>query len=203
MNNYYNNIIENILSKTNTNDNILLFLHNYYNPLDNFNHLIKIKNLNIYLIIDNKDINLYDKLNNNIKGEENEDKIHVIMNSKNNLKKIDAKIHYIILFHLYSIDYLVNILINIRKLNNINETHIYIYTSLSNDDESIIYYKNIIRGYIRQFTDNNIGNVLSLSNIISKIKYMKYHLENIHICKKSSYIIYGDNSLYELLLYKN
>jgi hypothetical protein len=213
MNIYYNNIFDKILNSLKYNENILLYIENYFNPLDNFSHIIKKKNINIYCIITNKYI--YNKLVENIKGEENENNIHILSlfdsnindslsgecSDKSiiylNISKLNIKIDIVLIFHLYSISYLKNILKDINIIIN-NKTLIYIYCSLSNENEEIILYKNKIRNNIKKFIKNNIGDLLPLSETINTIQKEKYKINKISLYKKNHYILYGDNSVYKL-----
>jgi hypothetical protein len=202
MNNYYYNIMNKLLNSINDNKHILLYIHSYYNPLEDFNHIIKKKSLNLYFIINNKSI--YNKLNENIQYEENENKIHLYNNINDiNLNQINnIKLDYIVIFHLYSLSYLENILNELNILIN-TETNIYIYCSLSNENMDIINYKNLIRNNIKRFIDYNFGNLLYFSDIIDSIHNLKYKINKISLYKKNHYIIYGDNKVYQLIIVKN
>ena len=189
---YYYRIFDDFLKNINNNNNILLYIDNYFNPLDNFNHIIKKKHIHLYCIVSNQ--NIYNKLSENIKDEENEDNIHIY----NNINEMNnVKLNYIISFNILSITHLK---IFLESLINIidNNTMIFIYCNISNETEDIIKYKNIIRTKIQKFIKNNIGYLLSLSETISIIEDLKYNINKILIYKKNHYIIYGDNMIYEL-----
>jgi len=99
MNNDYNLIIDRLFNEVSDNYNILLLIQNEIDILDNFSHIIKKKNINIYIIITDKYI--HNKLLENIKGEECESNINII----NDLSEIKDIIFDIInIFHLLSID---------------------------------------------------------------------------------------------------
>jgi hypothetical protein len=204
MNNYYYDIIEKNLKSSKNNDNFLFFIEYYYNPLDDFNHIIKKKSLHLYLIISDK--NIYNKLSKNIKDEENEHLIHLYNNIDEFIiekcsDKLILKIDYIVLFNLDSLSYLENILSNLYKIINI-DTNIYIYCNLSNEKIEKINYKNIIRNNIKKYIGLNINNLFSLHDIINSIQISKYKINNISVYTKNTYILYGDNKVYKLLLSK-
>ena len=105
---------------TNENDNILIVTYNknYFNPLDEYSHIIKKKNLKIYLLIDNSFI--INKLKESIKGEECEKNIYLYQNIESSFSQlqITPNIIYnlIYIYHIDSLDYLSN-LFNIFKNN--------------------------------------------------------------------------------------
>ena len=72
------NIIENLLNNiANENDNIMILLNEEFNILEHFSHIIKKKNINIYLIL--SDNTIYNNIIKNIKGEECEKNINIFM----------------------------------------------------------------------------------------------------------------------------
>ena len=201
---YYYSIIENIFNESNDNSNIVLIINNYFNIIEHFSHVIKKKNINIHILIDNNLI--YNKLKNNIKGEECEKFIH-IYNTYNDFieyKRFNENIiiNNIIVFHLFSIDYLNKILMLCNDVSH-KDTYINIYSSLSNSNAKIIDYKNSIRNRIKTIFPYKIGNVLYFSevlNILENNSFLKIQL--IKIFKKSSYVIYGENIVYKIVLLK-
>jgi hypothetical protein len=195
MNNYYYTIIDNLFNTISDNSNILLIFQNEFNILDNFSHIIKKKNITISIII--TDISIYEKLLVNIKGEECESQINIF---KDICDIRDIFIFDIInIFHLISLEYL-NDTINILKKNINENTLIYIYCSLSNENIEKIDYKNYIRNKITYYTKNKFGILLSLSDVIRCIEKNEYKINSLRIYKSNNYIIYGDNNVYEINL---
>ena len=128
----YIELIYNLFNKYNYNNNVLIIIYDYINIINNYNYIIKKKNINIYIIINDNII--HKKLLENIKDEECENNIN-IFNNIENIKNIFFD--YINIFQLYSL----NILEQIKNIAN-NNTIICIYTSLSNENTKIINYKN-------------------------------------------------------------
>lgn len=197
MNNIFEIIFKNILYNiSKDNSNIIFIINNEFNPLEEFSHIIKKKNINIFLIIDN--INISSKILENIKGEECEKNIH-IYNNIDDIYDISNKniiFDIINIFNLLSNNYLNNILNQIKKISNI-DTLIYLYCSLTNKKN--IYYKNLIREQIIYYL-NNIGYVLYYDDILNIIKNSSFNIKSLNIYKKNNYIFYGDNSMYEIIL---
>ena len=103
----------------------------------------------------------------------------------------------IIIFHLNSLDFLRGIIDKLSLLFK-HDGQIFIYSSLSNEKRAVQEYKNKIRGvlkldYLLNFTD--------VIEIIENNKSLK--VEKISIFKKNNYIIYGDNTVYEIILTLN
>jgi hypothetical protein len=196
--NFYKIILTNILNeKINYNLNILLFINNYYNIYEEFSHLIKKYNLTVYLVIDN---NIdYVSLTNNISGEEYENNIKIVLNEESITNII---FDIIIIFHLFSLNNLKDKLTNINNISN-NNTNLYIYSSLSNENDSKINYKNYLRESIKKYTKFKIGNLLSFSNVLDTIKTNNFTVNSINIFKKNNYILYGDNIVYQIIISKN
>lgn len=196
INEYYSNILKTILNENiNENINILLYINNKFNIYDYFSHIIKKKNLNVYVIITNETI--YNEFILNMEGEDCENNIH-ILNNDNDINIIFDKI---ILFHLYSYHYLENKLTIFNKILN-NNTIIYIYCTLSNEKNRSINFKNNIRYYLKKYTKYYLGEVLFLTKTIDIIQTAEYTIKSLHNIKKNNYILYGDNIVYELVLYK-
>ena len=201
---YYSSIIENIFNKSSNNSNILLIINNYFNIIERFSHIIKKKYINVHILID--DNLIYNKLKNNITGEECEKFIH-IYKTYNDLiehKRFNENIiiNNIIVFHLFSIDYLNKILMFCNDISQ-QDTCINIYSSLSNSDAKIINYKNSIRNKIKSIFPYKIGNVLHFSEVLNILEtniFLK--IKSIKIFKKSNYIIYGENIVYKIVLLK-
>jgi len=188
----YYNIINNKLEE---NNKILFIIDNYFNPFDFFNYIIKKYNIYIYIVIDNIDI--FNKLIENINGEECYK--NVTINLK--LSQInDISFDKIIIGHIHSIEYLNELLKLILKLCNKNSL-LYIYSSLSNEKITKINYKNYIRNQIMSFLPYKMGSLISFSDFTKEIENNKeYNIDSMKIYKKNNYLIYGDNIVYETIL---
>lgn len=189
---YYYNVINNII---NDNDNILLIISNEFNILEEFSYIIKKNNIKINILIN--DYKLYNRLIENIKGEECIKNINIHMQ----LEEINYKINLSIIFHLESIKKLESTLSFLNDISN-SGSLVYIYCSLSNDENKNIF-KNIIREKIMLYTKNKMGYVLLYKDVINSINENKnYTTHSIKIYKKNNYIIYGNNTVYEIILKK-
>jgi len=196
-NDYYFNIYNNILNISNENENIISFDQNSYNILNDFSYIIKKKNVNIDIVIfDNKLI--YYSLLNDIINEECYDKIKIIKNFPSDKLNFYNKI---IIFHLHSIEKLKDYILNTNNLLK-KGGFTYIYGSLSDNDNKI-YYKNIIRDIFNKNIENPIGKVINTNELLETInEFLSYKLISVKIYKKSNYIIYGTNNIYEIILEK-
>ena len=201
-NEFYLTIINNIFNNNIFNNNIfnkeLLFLiENEFNILNHFSHYIKKYNIKVDIVI--SDYKFYDNMLQNLKGEECESFINL------NLKidKIEnKKFNLVIFFQLESIDKLENILLFLEdKLYD--DFKIYIYCSLLKKNKNNFFFKNIIREQIMNFTSHKLSYVLcyeSFLNVFHKNNF--YHIKSMKIFKQNEYIIYGINSVYEIILEK-
>jgi hypothetical protein len=135
----------------------------------------------------------------NIIGSECEKNIYFI----NNLSQINnIKFEIINIFHLYSLEKLNNILNKINLLSD-DKTDVNIYCSLSNEKKEKIYYKNLIRDKILDFSNIKLGVLLSFIDVLDIIEKNKiFNLEQISIYKKNNYIVYGNNTVYKIFLKK-
>lgn len=193
--NYYYNILNNIFYKIDKDIHFLLLIKNRFHILDHFSHIIKKKNIQIDIHIDNKDI--YNELIEKIKGEECEENIHFYLNIEDICNK---KYNIIYIFHLDSYIFLENLLNKFFHFIN-DDTFIYIYFSSSSIDNKI-YYKNYFRKIINDYTNIRIGNVLKLNDVIYLINFLNYNITSLKIYKKNNYILYGNNIVYELIAKK-
>jgi GTPase Era involved in 16S rRNA processing len=195
---YYNIICENIFNNLNNNDRVLLVYNNDFNPLDRFNYLIKKKIIKLDILINDDKIN--NKITENIIGEEFCNNI-TIYNKLENINIVDNNYNDIIIFHLESLEYLENLLEIFKNINS--NTRIYIYCSLSNENNKKIFYKNYIREKIMQYSKNNMGYVISLLHFLQIIdNNNNLKIYKISIYKKNNYFLYGNNSVYEIILCK-
>ena len=191
------NIIENILNNANEYTNILL-INNNTNVLKNNSFIIKKKNINILMILE--DNLIYNNIKNSIIGEDCEKNITLY----NNFNINNNNYNTIVIFNIKSVDNFNNILNFINNNTNTNKyTDIYIYIKLSNEDEKNIIYKNNIKNYINKYLNYNIGFLLSMYEFITIVKQRNFNIENIKIYNKYNYIIYGYDNLYEIILKKN
>ena len=72
---YYYSIIEYIFEKSKDNTSILFIMNNYYNINEEFKYIIKKKNINVYIL--SEDNLIYNKLINNITGEDYHHNIYI------------------------------------------------------------------------------------------------------------------------------
>ena len=103
---------------------------------------------------------------------------------------------------MFSINYLNKIL---KFCNNIShkDTIINIYCSLSNNNTKIIEYKNFIRDKIKSVISYKMGTVLNFSEVLNNLESNScLEIKSIKIFKKSNYIIYGENIVYNIVLLK-
>lgn len=211
--NYYTNIFNYILHNNVKNDNCLTIItDNEFNPVNDFAHYIKDKNITINLIIN--DTILFDKMIDDINGEDCEiniykkiqpcarDEVARHQGVDNILNNSNSKSDIIILFHLYSLEYLKDMLRSFEKISK-EDSLIYIYCSLSNEKKILIDYRNNIRDKISKYTNNKIGCLLSYNDVLQIIENNdNYYTKSIRIYKKNTYLIYGNNTVYEIILEK-
>jgi hypothetical protein len=184
------------------NENILSINQDKYNILNDFNHIIKKLNLNIYIISENK--YNFDFL----KTITEEDTFSINIKIFNNFEHENSFpiFNKIIIFQINSLENLENILDKIFDCSDFN-TNIIIYCSLSNEKLKNINYKNKLRYYVSDLLKSNIGFVYSFSDVVSKIENIKkanykFKIESIDVYRKNNYIIYGNNVVYEIHLVK-
>ena len=213
---YYNLIINNIVNDLKDNSNLLLVVKNEFNLLQNIEFIIKKKNIKITIVNDtiyNKEFK--NNMLNNIQLFDKESHIN-IYNGIDELiylnKKDDSNdntlcecilFNNIIIFHINSIDHLKD---NLNLLESFTDKNskLYIYTSLSNESLNRIKYKNIIRNSIIKYTNHKMGNVIQYESLLTFIdEYKIYKINSLKIYKKTNYILYGDNIVYEIILVKN
>jgi len=194
--NYYN-LFDNILNNLAKNEYKLFFLIDYeYNILNDFSHIIKKKNLDIHILIDN--ILIYNKMLKNIKGEDCENNIKLYKNIED---IFNINFNLINLYNIKSLIFFESILNYIPNILD-KDTVIYLYCALSNENERKIIYKNYIRTKIINLLNKNIGYILPLSGVLKIIENNNYSIKKVKIYQKNNYIIYGDNTLYEIIFRK-
>jgi hypothetical protein len=162
----------------NYNLQVLFIVNDELDIINEFSHIIKKKNINIFI----------NKLEKNIKGEECENNINIF---KNISELQNIIFNYVIIHDISSYTFLDDI----KNIIN-NNTLIYIYTSLSNENLSKINFKNYIRKYIKK----NYNPIFSLQNIIKYIENKNYEIISLKIHKSNNYIIYGNNNIYEIII---
>ena len=179
------------------NQKILYFIDKEINILEKFSHIIKKKNLEIYVVIPNEKI--YLNMKNRTIGEELDDKVFIYKNIED-INPLNNIFNYINIFDLSSIEYLEFILKNIYNLINY-ETSICIYCTMSNESDKNIKYKNFIREIINS-SICNVSTVIKLSDFFKLFTNKEYIISCINIYKKNNYIIYGDNTIYNIVINK-
>jgi len=190
---FYYNIIKTKIEDYN--NKILIIIDNYFNPFDFFTYIIKKFNIKLYIVIN--DNYIYKKIMDNIRGEEYEKNINVYLKI-NDIN--DIFFDKIFIFHIYSVDYMNNLLKYIVNISDI-KTIIYIYSSLSNENINKINYKNYIRDKIMEYLPYKMGYLISFSKFINELENNKeYKIDKIQIYKKNNYLIYGDNTVYEIIV---
>ena len=216
---HYKSIINNILTNIDNNQNLLLFINNQFNILDNFSYILKKKNISIDIIIEN--YCLYEINIEYIKGSEFEDRIKIynkidellnmngtFTNNNNNNNNYDnnniilKKYFKIIVFHIKSLDFFTELLDSFLSVID-NKTSIYFYITLSNQSMNKIKYKNLIRENIMKYTNTNMGTILpynDFTNLLSNSK--EYKLKSLKIYKSNNYFLYGTNTVYEIIINK-
>ena len=189
-NNHYNIIYKNFLYEISNNSKILCIGQKEYNLLNHFSHIIKKKNLEIHIKID--DISILEKIKEEIKCEDCEKNIILIGNSdSDNNNYFD----YILIFGIKSLDNFSKQLSKLYSFLNDNGV-IYLYSSLSN--EKNINKKNYIRTTLR------LNEIYSLSDVLEIIENnYQLKIESINILKKVNYIFYGNHVLYKIILVRN
>jgi len=198
-NEYYKNIYIEIFEKCNNNDTILIINQNYYNPLKNFSHFIKKYNLKIFIFF--KNLIIKKKFIEETKGEELIDHIYSDFNNIDELSKLNNFIKFskIILFHIKKESYSDKILELIYPI--INEfSKINIYVSLSNKKSKV---QNTLRKLINNNTSYEVGNILNNDSFFNTLNSNKsYLIDTIKIYKDNHYAIYGESTIYEIILIK-
>ena len=198
-NEYYKNIYIEIFEKCNNNDTILIINQNYYNPLKNFSHFIKKYNLKIFIFF--KNLIIKKKFIEETKGEELIDHIYSDFNNIDELSKLNNFIKFskIILFHIKKESYSDKILELIYPI--INEfSKINIYVSLSNKKSKV---QNTLRKLINNNTSYEVGNILNNDSFFNTLNSNKsYFIDTIKIYKDNHYAIYGESTIYEIILIK-
>ena len=220
---YYNLIINNIINNLNDNSNLLLIVKNEFNLLQNIEFIIKKKNIKITIVNDNvsnkefknnmlNNIQLFDKESHINIYNDIDELIHLNKKDNNDNLNYDSNdstlsesilFNNIVMFHINSIYHLKDNL-NLLELIIDKDSKLYIYASLSNESFNRIKYKNIIRNSIIKYTNHKIGNVLQYESFLTFINdYKIYKINSLKIYKKTNYILYGDNIVYEIILVKN
>jgi GTPase Era involved in 16S rRNA processing len=195
--NFYLNVINSIFNNKINNQELLLFIDNEFNILNDFSHYIKKNNIRFDIVISN--YKFYNNMLENLKGEECE----LLINLNLKVDKIEnKKFNLVIFFHVESIEKLENTLIFLQdKL--CDNFKIYIYCSLTKKSKNKIFFKNIIREQIMNFTSNKMGYILCYENFVNTLnKNNFYNINSIKVFKENEYFIYGSNTVYEIILDK-
>ena len=198
-NEYYKNIYMEIFDNCDKNDTILIINQNYYNPLKDFSHFIKKYNLKIFIFFRTSLIK--NKFIENTKGEELIEHIYSDFHNIEELSKLHNFIKFskVILFHIKKESYSDKLLELVYPMIN-DCSKIYIYVSLSNTKSKM---QDKLRNLINNNTSYEVGNVLNNDNFFNTINNNKSYLINtIKIYKDNYYAIYGENTIYEIILIK-
>ena len=198
-NEYYKDIYMSILNNCEEKENILVINQNYFNPLKYFSHFFKKFSLQFYIFFKNT----YDKEKyfNETKGEELVEKIFCDFSNLQELNKLTNFIKFskIILFHIKSEEYLNVLLELVHPLISENGS-IFIYISLGNKKSKM---QSKIRSFINNNSFYNISNVLNNDTFFNNLHDNKYFsVDAIKIFKDNYYAIYGENTVYEIILVK-
>lgn len=199
--NYYN-IIENLLNNLlEENDCIMFIINEEFNILEYFSHIIKKKNILIYILVTNtkdESTKIYNNLIKNIKGEECEKNIKILKD----IKTENSIYKYIYIFDLLSISFLDEILKNIT--HNINKySKLFLYTSFNNCSIENIKNKNLLINCISTFSTLKLNNIVDLKSIINVTKENDYTILSISKYLTKTYILIGDYTIYKIEIYKN
>ena len=198
-NEYYKNIYIEIFDKCNDNDTILVINQNYYNPLKHFSHFIKKYNLKIFIFFRNSIIKK--KFIEETKGEELIEHIYCDFNNIEEISKLHNFIKFskVLLFHIKKENYSNKLLELVYPI--INElSKIYIYVSLSNQKSKM---QNTLRNLINNNTSYEVGNILNNDTFFNTLNSNKnYLIDPIKIYKDNRYAVYGENTVYEIILIK-
>lgn len=143
MHDLLHNILYNICDE---NDSIIIYLNSEFHILEHFSHIIKKKMLYINLITyDNN--TLYHKLFENIRNEDCENNINVLMNI-NEFKLTNKKINKFFICDLKEYDYFskilndANLIIEKAHTNNNNlDIKFYLYCFMSNEKNKNVFLK--------------------------------------------------------------
>tara|TARA_B110000037_G_C17005344_1_gene459016 strand:+ start:128 stop:763 length:636 start_codon:yes stop_codon:yes gene_type:complete len=198
-NEYYKDIYMGILNNCKEKENILVINQNYFNPLKYFSHFFKKFSLQFYIFFKNTCDK--EKYCNEAKGEELVEKIFCDFSNLQELNKLTNFIKFskIILFHIKSEEYLNILLELIYPLISENGS-IYIYISLGNKKSKM---QSKIRSFINNNSFYNISNVLNNDTFFNNLHDNKYFsIDAIKIFKDNYYAIYGENTVYEIILVK-
>ena len=193
----YKSILSDILYHKCLNDNsIFIIINETINILEYFSHIIKYKNLNIHILLNNKS---YIELKELIKWEELENHIY-LYDDLNNVDK-NIKFNNIIILNIISLINLKSLLINL--IDHIyDNSNIEIYCTLSNEKKEQIIFKNYIRNKI-SYVYNNMNYVFDFSDYLDMIQKLNgYEILKMDVYQKSNYILYGNNIIYNTIIKK-
>lgn len=193
----YKSILSDILYHKCLNDNsIFIIINETINILEYFSHIIKYKNLNIHILLNNKS---YIELKELIKWEELENHIF-LYDDLNNVDK-NIKFNNIIILNIISLINLKSLLINL--IDHIyDNSNIEIYCTLSNEKKEQIIFKNYIRNKI-SYVYNNMNYVFDFSDYLDMIQKLNgYEILKMDVYQKSNYILYGNNIIYNTIIKK-
>ena len=207
------NLLKNILfNECIENESIIIYLNNEFHILDHFSHIIKKKNIKIYIITYENYI-IYNNLINGIKNEDCENYVNIYLNinelsSSNNCQMENLK--KIFIFDLFNSETFSKILDDIRKSSiyksiDLNTNlNFYLYSYLSNENIYKRMFKNKILDNIKNISTSitsniiNLDNILSMSDILHIIEDYNMSIDSINILKSVNYLFIGDYIFYKI-----
>lgn len=186
------------------NRHILIINNGSFNPLIYHRNIIKKYNLQITLHNEN---NIYESsLKNDILNEENESNIKILSLNPFLIHEISNNILYDYIIIHHSSIYDTKLIILLKKIYHIlkKDGKIYLYHSISNQNENKINKKNFIRTQIKKITKLPIGKIKNLVDINSDILNLNdYYIKiDSSLINKSKYLFFGENNLYLFILQK-
>jgi hypothetical protein len=207
------NLLKNILfNECIENESVIIYLNNEFHILEHFSHIIKKKNIKIYIITYDNYI-IYNNLINGIKNEECENFVNIYLNinelsSSNNCETENLK--KIFIFDLFNSETFSKILDDIRKSSiykrvDLNTNlNFYLYSYLSNENIYKRMFKNKILDNIKNISTSitstviNLDNILSMSDILHIIEDYNMSINSINILKNVNYLFIGDYIFYKI-----
>lgn len=159
---------------------------------NNFIYYIQKLGLKISFIIDNSKI--FEEINKKIEDEGWNECISIYRN----ISDISEYVDYIILFHIYSIDFFKNILDNITNITKL-DTRIVLFNCFYNNKIKI-YMKNILRNVVQPINNEIIyyNDFIQFLNDYNMI----YDIQIDKVFKEMDYLIYGRNQIRQIILRK-
>ena len=200
-NDYYKSIYKTILENSIENEKICIINQNYFNPFSDFSHFMKKFNVMFYILFKHKENRT--KFINLSEGEELQENVCCDFEILEDIKKLYnfSKFSKIILFDIKSESYLNDVLEIIYPLVN-EQTKIYIYISLTNKSSTTT--QSSIRNFINIYSYYKISNIMVNNTFFDSLHKNKlFSIDKIKIFRDNYYMIYGENTIYEIILTPN